>query len=209
MSQRLAILPLAAMLLLFGVLFAACSSDSDDGGNGDAEASATEPADDGDGDATETPDDGDATETPDDGGSSGSDSATLTVGDESWSFGVSSCASPNEESGSGQISFRLSGTGETDDGVAVRLQATIQDIQSEGRLQGDGVIHIVEMVEVTDAGDPGDPVFGWISSVEIFDGLEPVINVDGKEITADTTFDDKLTAGEFEDVPGTLLASCP
>ncbi len=206
MSQRLAVLPLAAMLLLFGVLIAACSSDSDDTANGGADTDATEPADvgdaDGDGDATEPPDDGD-------GGSSGTGSATLMVGEESWSFDVTSCAFTNEESGSDQISFRMSGAGETDDGVPVRLQATIQDIQSEGRYEGDGVIHIVEMVEVTDAGDSDEPVLGWISSVEIFDELERVIKVDGKNVMVNTTFDDELTTGEFEDVPGTLLGSCP
>ena len=208
MSQRLAVLPLAAMLLLFGVLIAACSSDTDDTANGGADTDATEPADvgdaDGDGDATEPPDDGDG-----DGGSSGTGSATLMVGDDSWSFDVTSCAFTQEESGSDQISFRMSGAGETAEGVPVRLQATIQDIQSEGRYEGDGVIHIVEVVEVTDAGDSDEPVLGWISSVEIFDELERVIKVDGKNVMANTTFDDELTTGEFEDVPGTLLGSCP
>ena len=33
MSLRLGVLPVAAMLLLFGVLIAACSSDDDDSGN--------------------------------------------------------------------------------------------------------------------------------------------------------------------------------
>ncbi len=208
MSQRLVILPFAAMLLLFGVLIAACSSDSDDTGNGGAETDApTEPADDGngDGDATDPPGDGDG-DGDGDGGSPAASSATLTVGSESWSFDVTACSFPNEQSGSGQISFRMSGVGETTDGAPVRLQATIQDIQSEGRHEGDGVIHIVEMV---DAEDAENPALGWISSVEIFEELEPVINVDGKNVTADTTFDDRLTATEFEDVPGTLVAACP
>ena len=221
MSQRLVILLFAAMLLLFGVLIAACSSDSDDAGNGGAGSETTEPADDGDGDsdATEPADggagDSDATEPADDGdgdgGSSGSGSATLTVGDESWSFDVTACAFPNEESGSGQISFRMSGVGETDDGVAVQLQATIQDIQGEGRYEGDGVIHIVQMNDMKDAGDSFSEAvaLGWISSVEIFDGLERVIKVDGKNVVADTTFDDMLTTSDFEDVPGTLVAACP
>ena len=212
-SQRFAVVPFAAMLLLF-VVIAACSSDSDDTGNGGGDTDATEPADgggdgaDGNGDANG---DGDANGNGDangdgDGGSSGSNSATLTVGSESWSFDVTSCTFTNEESRSDQISFRMSGVGETAEGVPIRLQATIQDIRSEGRYEGDGVIH---GVEVRDIDDSESQALDWLSSVEIFAELDPVINVDGKNVTAETTFDDLLTVGEFEDVPGALVAVCP
>ncbi len=206
---RLATLPLFALLLLLGALVAACSS-SDNSDTGDPSATATEAPGNNDPSptVTEAPGDGDpsptATEAPGDGGSQGS--ATLTVGDESWSFENVTCFLSQDESPIDGLTVLIGGSGETADGVPIRLDTKIQDIESEGRYEGDGVIHIVEAYEVEDSENP---VFGWTSSVEMLAGVERVIKIDGKNVSADTTFDDSLTAGVFEDVPGTLVAACP
>ena len=138
MSLRLGVLPVAVMLILLGVVTAACSSDSDDSGNDGDGADATEPAGDGgDGDATEPADDGDGDgDGGGDGGSTGSGSATMTIGDESWSFSDVYCAFSQEETGSDRVSFFVSGFSETAEGVRIQLDASIQDEHDDGRYEG-------------------------------------------------------------------------
>jgi len=195
------ILPVAAMLVLFGVLIAACSSDSDDGGNDGNGTDATEPADDGDGgDATEPADDGDG-----DGGSSGSGSATLTIGDESWTFGDVFCAFSQEETFLRSQSFTLSASGETAEGVRIELTAGILDEQEDGRYEGDGVSYAVS---VDDVDNSENPTLSWVSLSGLFVEVDPVIQVDGKNVTADTTFQDHVTI-TADEIPGTLQATCP
>ena len=198
--MRFGVLPIAVMLLLFGVLIAACSSDSDDSGNDGNGADATEPADDGGGDATEPPDDGDG------GGGGGSGSATLTVGDESWSFDDVFCAFSPEESRNDRVSFTLSAFGETAEGVRTQLDATIQDPDEDGRYEGNGVIFSVSLDDVEDFENPS---VGWSLLTGFFSEVDPVILVDGKNVTADTIFDDGLTDDVIEEVPGTLRGTCP
>jgi len=201
-SLRLGVLPVAAMLLLFGVLIAACSSDSDDGDNDGNGAEATEPADDG-GDATEPADDGGD---GDGGGGEGATelgSATLTIGDESWSFSVS-CAFTREETRSDRVSFSLSGSGETAEGVPIQLNASIQDEQDDGRYEGDGVTY---KASVADAEDFENPSVRWLSLLFPMEG-NSLLQVDGKNVTADMTFRDYVS-GAVDEIPGTLEATCP
>ncbi len=198
MSLRLGVLPIAAMLLLFGVLIAACSSDSDDAGNDGDGADATEPAD-GGGDATEPADDGGG-----DGGSTGSGSATLTIGDESWSFSGVYCAFSQEETRSDRVSFFLSGSGETAEGVRLQLNASIEDEQDDGRYEGDGVTY---KVSVVDAEDFENPAVRWISLLFPMEG-DSLLRVDGKAVTADMSFRDHVS-GAVDEIPGTLQGTCP
>ena len=163
MSLRLGVLPIAAMLLLFGVLIGACGSDSDDAGNDGDGAEATEPANNG-GDATEPADDGDG---GGGGGSTDLGSATVTIGDESWSFSVY-CAFTREETRSDRVSFSLSGSGETAEGVPIQLNASIQDEQDDGRYEGDGVTY---KASVADAEDTENPSVRWLS-LTLHNGLK-------------------------------------
>lgn len=204
------VLPISAMLLLFGVLMAACGGDGEDAGNGGDGADATEPADDGDGGgATEAADDGDgdAPEPADDGGGDGgggSGSATLTIGDESWSFDDVYCRFTQEETGDDRISFSLSGSGETAEGVPIQLNASIKDEQDDGRYDGDGVSY---KVSVVDAEDFENPALKWISLLFPREG-DSLLHVDGKNVTADMSFRDWVT-GAVDGIPGTLQATCP
>ena len=199
-SLRFGVLPFAVMLLLFSVLIAGCSSDSDDAGNDGDGADATEPAN--GGDATEPADDSDG-DGGEDGGSPGSGNATLTIGDESWSFSVN-CAFTQEETRSDRVSFSLSGSGETADGVPIQLNASIQDEQDDGRYEGDGVTY---KASVADAEDTESPSVRWLSLLFPMEG-NSLVQVDGKNVTADMTFRDYVSRA-VDEIPGTLEATCP
>ena len=194
------LLPIAVMLLVFGMLIAACTSDDDDGGNDGDGADATEPAN-GGGEATEPADDGDG-----DGGSQGSGSATLAIGNDSWSFDDVFCAFSPEDAGNDRVSFTLSAFGETAEGVRIQLDATIQDPDEAGRYEGNGVIFSVSLDDVEDFANPS---VGWLLLTGFFTEVDPVILVDGKTVTVDTIFDDALTDDVIEEVPGTLRGTCP
>ena len=185
------------MLLLFSVLIATCSGDGEDATNGGAGADTTEPAlDDGNGGNGDSAGDG---------GSPGSGSATLTIGDESWSFDDVRCGFSQEETFLRKQSFYLSAFGETAEGVRIELSATILDEQEDGRYEGDGVSYVVSLV---DAEDDENPTLNWVSITGLFSEVEPVILVDGKNVTADTTFTDHVTI-TGDKIPGTLRATCP
>ena len=194
-NLRLGVLPMAAMLLLFSVLTAACSSDVEDAANGGADADASEPALDqgnsgngGSGGADE---------------SQGSGNATLTIGDESWSFDNVRCGFSQEETFL-RASFHLSAFGETAEGVRIELSAAILDKQEDGRYKGKGVSYVVSLV---DAEDDENPTLNWTSITGLFGEVEPVILVEGKNVTADTTFTDYVTITGAK-IPGTLQATC-
>ena len=119
MKPRFGTLQIAAMLLLFGVLITACGSDGGDAGNG------------GNGDSGAG------------GGSQGSGSATLSIGDESWSFSTVLCGFSQEETFHPKQSFYLSAFGETAEGVRIELNAAILDDKNEGRYEGKGVSYAV------------------------------------------------------------------
>ena len=196
-NLRLGVLPTAAMLLLFSVLTAACSSDGEDAANGGAGADASEPALDqgnsGDGGS------GGAGE------SQGSGSATLTIRDESWSFDNVLCWFSQEETFLRKQSFLLSAFGETAEGVRIELSVAILDGQDDGRYEGKGVSYAVSLI---DAEDDENPTLNWTSITGLFAEVEPVILVDGKNVTADTTFTDYVTITGAK-IPGTLQATCP
>jgi len=167
--------------------------DGDGGSDGDGDGGSDGDGD-GDGDGNG---DGDGDGNGDgDGGSPGSGSATLTIGGEAWSFDDVICVFSPEEAGNDFTSFSLSAPGETAEGVQTLLQATILD-------KGNVATYSVSVV---DAEDFDNPTLGW-SSPHNPEG--PLIKVDGKNVTADTTFDDQLTDDVIEEVPGTLHGTCP
>ena len=159
---------------------------------------ATEPPDNGGGDATEPADDGSG------GGSPGSGSATLTIGEESWSFDDIRCATSPEEAGSPTTALLLLAFGETTEGISIRLGATITDGDLGGRYEGDGVSYSVTFV---DDENVENPTLNWVAVAD--DDGESAIKIDGRNVTADMLFDDWLTTPVVEEVAGTLRATCP
>ena len=200
--------PLLAMLLVFGALAAACSSDDDaDTGDSSPDATATEPADDGDGGGSDEGDAGDGGDDGDDGAGgfgAGSGRATLTIGDESWTFDGVFCAFSPEESQNERVSFTLTSSGESADGVRIFLDATIQDPDRQGRYDGEDVIKTVSLNDVEDFENPS---LDW-SSISGFSIAELDFQVSGKNVTVAAAFNDGRT-DEIETVPGTLTATCP
>jgi hypothetical protein len=135
---------------------------------------------------------------------SGPGTATLAVGEESWSFDAVFCAFSPEEARNARVSFTASVIGEVD-GTRVQLSVDIQDPDEEGRYEGDGVI---QSVSINDIEDFEDPSIAY-SSTSGFPGMpEWAIEIDGKDITAEPPFDDETT-DEMEQTPGTLSIVCP
>lgn len=147
-----------------------------------------------------------ATGSPDDTGDSGSGGATLTIGSESWTFDDVFCAFSPEEAGNDRISFTMTGFTETADGVRVQLDATIVDREEQGRYEGDGVTYIIS---INDVEDFENPAVGWSSMWGLFRESVNIIQVDGKSVTAEVTFDNELTEDVIEETPGTLEGTCP
>jgi hypothetical protein len=139
------------------------------------------------------------------GGSPGSGSATLTIGDESWSFDDVRCGFSQEETYLPMQSFVLSAFGETATGIRIELSAVILDDQRAGRYEGKGVSYAVSLF---DAVDDENPALNWASLTGLFWEVEPVIKVDGKNVMANTTFQDNVTLSG-DKIPGTLQATCP
>jgi len=195
MRLRYLIFPL--LIVSLAIVFACGGDDDEDvGDDGGGEPTTEAPA--GDDDSGDDGDDaGDDT-------SGGDGGATLTIGGETWDFPVGYCAFSPEESQNERVSFTMGGFGEVD-GARVQWDATIQDPDEQGRYEGDGVIHSLTLNDIDDFQNPS---IGW-SSVTLFGSAESqFLNVDGKHVTAETTFDDELT-DDLEEVPGTLDATCP
>ena len=119
-----------------------------------------------------------------------------------------SCVFSPEEAGHDRVSFSLTGAAETAEGVRVRLVATIQDPQEQGRYEGDGVIHAIS-INFYDSDDFDNPPVGWSVIAGAFGDSGDIIQVDGKSVTAEATFDNSLTDQVVEKTPGTLEATCP
>ena len=123
--------------------------------------------------------------------------ATLTIGDDVWEFDGFVCAFGHENTESDTYSFTTDSRGEVD-GVRVQMQATIADDSSTGRVEGSGTSH---QISVNDISDFENPSVAWSLS-----GPD-AIRIDGYDITAEGTFDDRLTP-EREAIPGSLEATC-
>ena len=190
----------AGLVPLLLILSVACGGgDSDDSGDGSSGSSATEAPDGSGGEPEDT-----ATSEPSGGGSAPSGSATLTIGDESWTFVVFFCGFSPEEIGNEAAVFSLVADGETSDGVRLRLFVDIIDMTGTALTEA----HSVEMY---DAGNFSDPSIAWTAFQPLIrgDDEEGFVRVDGKRVTAEYTFDSDLTEDDREEIPGTLVATCP
>lgn len=180
------------LVILAGSSVFACSSDKNPASQPtQVEQPADDQADDGDG--------------PQGGGSG---NATLIIGDEMWTFININCAYSAKETGfsDSRTSFILSSFGETDEGARTQLFVEIRDWEVQGRYEGEGTIH---SVKVTDIENLEDPSVAW-EAYELVEGTpEFTTQVDGKNVTADALFDDRLTESEVEEVPGTFQGTCP
>ena len=131
--------------------------------------------------------------------------ALLTVGDESYSFEITSCFFPPDDGGKHRTSFSLTATG-TVDGARAEMGAAVKDSFEEGRLEGNGVSHWVTLDDVADLENPAvswEALSGYFSN----DPSWTVI-VDGKHISAEPVFDDGRTEAS-ETIGGTFEAICP
>lgn len=178
----------AAILVL-----AACSSSSDDGTN------TTAPA--GSGDTTAPTGGTDTTAAPAGGGSGGGigdgGSATLVVGDVTYTFDNFYCLQGSANTGNSRVSFSSGAFGEVD-GVRVQLDVGIQDTNEGDAMTGEGTIHYVSLNDIEDFANPS---LSW----ESFGGSD--VEYDGSNVHAEMTFDDQTT-DDFEEIPGTLDAEC-
>lgn len=131
-------------------------------------------------------------------------SATLAIGDESWEFASFSCAFGHDATRSDTFSFSSDARGEHSTGARVQMQANITD--GDGRYEGAGVDYEVYIADIQDFTNPA---VKWSSPSDFrLAPRETVIRIDGDNLTAEGNFDDGLTEGVFEAVPGTLTAAC-
>lgn len=132
----------------------------------------------------------------------GGGEATLTVGDEVYSFDNYYCRVGSDNTGNDNISFSSGAFGDVD-GNRAQLDASIYDDSAEDRLEGDGVVASVTFFDVTDFSDPK---VAWTAE----SGMQPApvpFEFDGSTLRVETTFDDART-DELEEIPGVLEATC-
>jgi hypothetical protein len=191
-------------------LLAACGDD-DDTENGDEvqPAATTATADDGD-DSNANGDDEDDSDGGDDNGQGGGGggTATLIVGDETYEFTDVLCAFSAEEAQNPDFPFNLSAFGESATGARTQLTADIYDPSGEERTEGEGVTHSITLNDIEDFENPS---VGWSApaSFELTGSADPFLQIDGKNVSGESTFDDTLTDDVIEEEPGSLEATCP
>lgn len=118
--------------------------------------------------------------------------ATLTIGDETWSFDtVSLCAVPPADPATTSL-ILIAKQGDW------QLIAEVIDATGAQSLEGDGVYDRISLQ------NNADPTQSWLANNE--GAVEKFIVVDGNTITASTTFD--AVTGLSDDTPGTLEADC-
>lgn len=124
--------------------------------------------------------------------------ATLTIGDQTWEFASFVCAFGHDATQSDVYAFSSDSRGEHE-GATVQMQANIRDESGEGRFVGDGLTHEVYITDISDFENP---------SIDFQLSAPSGIIIDGNDLTAEGLFDDELTPGEVEEIPGTLEATC-
>lgn len=174
----------ALMLTLMSAFAFACSSDSnDDNGDGDEpQMTATMAADGEEPTVAEQPD---GVDQPD---VSGGGTATLTVGDETYTFDGYRCAFGTEETQNENVDFSSTAFGESATGARTQLSVDI----TLGT-------HAVTLNDIDDFENPS-------VALEAIGGFE--LQIDGKNISAEASFDDGTT-DEIESVAGTFEGTCP
>ncbi len=124
--------------------------------------------------------------------------ATLTIGDEVFDFDNFDCASGHENTESERYSFTTNSFGEFD-GVRTQMQFTVADESSTGQVEGEGVRHRISFNDIDDFENP---------SIDWSMGETDSVSIDGYDLSVSGTFNDGLTEGISEDIPGTLEAEC-
>ena len=144
-------------------------------------------------------------EEQDSGAAAAPGTALLTVGDESYSFEITSCFYPPDDGGKHWTSFSLTATGSVD-GAPAEMVAAVKDSFEEGRLEGNGVSH---WVTLDDVADLENPAVLWEALSGYFSTDTPwTVKVDDKHISAEPLFDDGRTEAS-ETIGGTFEAICP
>lgn len=135
------------------------------------------------------------------GTATGSGSATLTIGQQTWEFDFFQCAFGYDSTQSQIFSFSSNSFGQDDGGARVQMQANIQDDSGQERFEGEGVIYDVTLDDIDDFENPS---VAWEARGP---ADEIVVEIDGDRVTANGVFDDMLT-DPIEEIPGTLDATC-
>lgn len=192
--------PIVVLMLVVG----ACSSGEATPSDGDDTTTSTTAASSGDTVASE-----DTTTTTEAGGSEpaatppDAGSATLIIGDQTWTFDNYYCAFGPEQTKNERVSFSSGSIG-SPDGVRLQLDASIQDPDKQGRYEGEGTIQSVTLNDIEDFENPSVD-FGAVGGIVGASGF--VIQIDGNTVTVEASFDDGTT-DERESIPGTLEATC-
>lgn len=134
-------------------------------------------------------------------GPSGPGSATLTIGDQIYTFDNYYCAEGSENTGNDSVPFSSGAFGEVDDHRA-QLDASMYDPEQQNSMDADGVSFSVTL---NDIDDFENPLVGWADS--FFAEGPPDFEYDGTTLRVEALFDDELTE-EMEEIPGVLEATC-
>ena len=128
----------------------------------------------------------------DSGGGVDTGGATLTIGDETWTFDkVDICAVPPADPATTSL-ILIANQGDW------QLIAETIDDSGTQRLEGDGVYDRISLQ------NNADPTQSWLANNEA--AIEKFIVVDGDTVTASTNFD--AVTGLSDDTPGALEATC-
>jgi hypothetical protein len=187
-------------ILIATLLLAACGGTSTDGTAGTPAAASAAPAASASDTTEANPSDSDAAEMADNIAEDleatqeavGGGSATLTVGDQTWTFDSVLCAFGEDQIGQEGAEFNLSAI---QDGL--QLYASI-----------DSYGHVVTLDDIQDFENPSVSLEAGGPTAAMVGGDEEFIVLDGKNVSATTLFVDDLTDA-MEGVEGTLEATCP
>lgn len=194
------------LLIVAALILAACGGDGGDGGNEGGESPTTAPASNEEApetteaDTTESDAMEEAEEMAEDLAEDleetqeavGGGSATLTVGDQTWTFDSVLCAFGEDEIGQEGAVFNLSAI---QDGL--QLYASI-----------DSFGHSVTLDDIEDFENPSVALEAGGPIASLTGGEEEFIELDGKNVSAAAAFVDNTT-DEIETTEGTLEATCP
>ncbi len=151
-----------------------------------------------------TPQASEDTEAPSNEGNSSSGSATLTIGDESWTFDVSKCFFPGQFIFDETVVFLMNGTVAIPDNGMLGLKVSI----SGSTVPGLRLYHTISIFSfIGDDRRAVKEAIRWSASARysVDDGF---ILVESKRVTAEALFDNDMT-GVKEAIAGTLEATCP
>lgn len=131
------------------------------------------------------------------------DSGTVTVGEASWTFEVTQCASGPEETRNEAVLFSLAGRGEDGLRVSVSRQMGLGGgIPPERDPEAEPIDNVTVLV-----GSAAEPEVHWEASSAALQ--PPFLELDGKEVRATADFVDATSENRRATVKGTLQATCP